>query len=159
MRTLKRRRREAKTDYKLRLGLLKSGKTRIVIRRSNKYFIVQAVESNEAQDKVIKGVTSKDLISQGWDIKFKGSLKSIPAAYLTGLLLAKNLKNKEAILDLGMTKTINGNRVYAVIKGLIDGGLKINANEKVFPSEERLSGKHMKEEIQKMITKLKTKLS
>jgi len=158
MRTMKRRRKESKTDYKLRLGLLRSGKSRIVIRKTNKYMIVQAVESVEAQDKVIKGVSSKDLISNGWDVKFKGSLKSVPAAYLTGLLLAKNLKGKNFILDLGMTKTIAGNRSYAVVKGLIDGGLNINANEKVFPSEDRLNGKHMSEDVQKVISKLKSKL-
>ena len=158
MRTIKRRRKEAKTDYKLRMGLLKSGKNRIVIRRSNSYISVQAVESHEAQDKVIKGVTSKDLLKNGWDVKFKGSLKSIPAAYLTGLLLAKDLKEKDFILDLGMTKTIAGNRSYSVVKGLIDGGLKINASEKIFPSEERLNGTHMSEDVQKVITKVKAKL-
>ena len=29
-----------------------------------------------------------------------------------------------------MFRSIKGSRIYAVIKGLIDGGLKINANEK-----------------------------
>lgn len=140
------------------MGLLRSDKPRIVIRRTNTYMTVQAVTSIEAQDKVIKGVTSKDLVKNGWDAKFKGSLKSIPAAYLTGLLLAKDLKDKDFILDLGMTKTIPGNRSYAVVKGLIDGGLNINANEKVFPSEDRLNGKHMSEDIQKVITKVKGKL-
>lgn len=159
MRTLKRRRRESKTDYKLRMGLLKSEKARIVIRRSNNYMTVQAIESIEAQDKVIKGVTSKDLLSNGWDAKFKGSLKSVPAAYLTGLLLAKKLDTKDFILDLGMTKNIAGNRTYAVVKGLIDGGLNINANEKVFPSEDRLKGLHMNEEVQKVITKVKANLN
>jgi large subunit ribosomal protein L18 len=58
----KRRRRECKTDYKNRLNLLKSESTRIVIRRTNKYFIAQAVDSYEAQDKVVCSVSSKDLI-------------------------------------------------------------------------------------------------
>lgn len=158
MRTIRKRRKECKTDYKLRMGLLKSEKPRIVIRRTNNYMIVQAVNSSEAQDKVIKGVTSKDLIAQGWDAKFKGSLKSVPAAYLTGILLAKGLKEKDFIVDLGMTKNVAGNRAYAVIKGLIDGGLNINANEEVFPSEERLNGAHMKEDLQKIINKVKSKL-
>ncbi|MBC8435271.1 50S ribosomal protein L18 [archaeon] len=158
MRTQKRRRRECKTDYKLRLGLLKSPKQRIVIRRTNKYLIVQAVESVEAQDTVVKGVSSKDLIAQGWDEKFVGSLKSIPAAYLTGKLLAKELKTKEGIVDIGMAKSISGNRIFAVVKGLVDGGLKINADPEAFPSEDRINGKHMSEDIQKIITKINAKI-
>jgi large subunit ribosomal protein L18 len=159
MRTQKRRRRECKTDYKLRLSLLKSPKPRIVIRRTNRYLIVQAIASKEAQDKVIQGVSSKDLIANGWDEKFAGSLKSVPAAYLTGMLLAKKVKEKDFIVDIGMAKNIAGNRIYAVVKGLIDGGLKINADAKAFPSEDRLNGEHMSEDIQKIITKIKGKLS
>ena len=92
LRTQKRRRREGKTDYKLRLNLLKSGIPRIVIRRTNKYFNVQAVESNEAKDKVLLTVSSKDLIKEGGlDKKYSGSLKSITAGYLTGILTARKL--------------------------------------------------------------------
>jgi len=47
-RTIKRRRRENKTDYKARKKMLESGETRIVIRKTNRYFIVQVVESYEA---------------------------------------------------------------------------------------------------------------
>ena len=159
LRTQKKRRREAKTDYKLRLNLLKSEKPRIVIRRTNKYFIVQVVESHEAQDKILSTTTSKDLLKNGWDKKYEGSLKSIPAGYLTGLLVAKSLEKGDYIIDLGMTRTIAGNRSYSVVKGLIDGGAKINANEKVFPKEERLNGEHTKEEIKVMIAKIKEKLN
>ena len=159
LRTMKRRRRENKTDYKLRKGLLKSGVPRIVVRRSNKYFIVQAVESKEAQDKVIAGVTSKSLLENGWDVKMKGSLKSIPAGYLTGLLLARKLKGGEYIMDLGMTRTIPGSRVFAVVKGLIDGGLNIPADESVFPQKERLEGEHLKEDLRKVIAKVGEALS
>ncbi len=155
LRTLKRRRRENKTDYKLRRKLLESSVPRIVVRRTNKYFIIQAVESNEAQDKVIVGVSSKELLKNGWDVKLAGSLKSIPAGYLTGLLFAKKIKGK-FIMDLGMTRTIAGSRVFAVVNGLVDGGLDIPVNKKVFPSEERINGE--KEEIKAMIIKVKEKL-
>jgi large subunit ribosomal protein L18 len=158
LRTMKRRRRENKTDYKLRLNLLKSGIPRVVVRRTNKYFVVQVVESNEAQDKVIAGVTSKDLLKNGWDAKAGGSLKSIPAGYLTGLLLAKKLKKGKFIIDLGMARTLSGSRVFAVVKGLIDGGLEISADSKVFPSEERLNGEHLKDDVKAMISKVKEKL-
>ena len=164
---MKRRRRENRTDYKLRTGLLKSGIPRIVVRRTNKYFILQAVESVEAQDKVIATVTSKDLLSQrddsgepnnGWDAKAGGSLKSIPAGYLTGILLAKKLKSGKYIMDLGMARTESGSRVFAVVKGLIDGGLDISADEKAFPSEGRLNGEHLKPEVKDMIAKVKGEL-
>ena len=158
LRTLKRRRRENRTDYKARRILLTSGIPRIVVRKTNKYFIVQAVESVEAQDKVIATVTSKDLLKNGWDAKYAGSLKSIPAGYLTGLLMAKKLKSGKFIMDLGMLRTFKGGRVFAVVKGLVDGGLNIPANESVFPSEERISGDHLDAEVKTMIGKLKEKL-
>jgi len=164
LRTMKRRRKENKTDYKLRTGLLKSGISRIVVRRTNKYFIVQAVETNEAQDKVIVTITSKELLSprddsgepkNGWDVKKGGRLKSIPAGYLTGLLFAKKIGKGKFIMDLGMARTESGSRVFAVVKGLIDGGLDISADEKAFPSEERLNGEHLKPEVKAMIDKIK----
>jgi|TARA_B100001971_G_C18215356_1_gene553435 large subunit ribosomal protein L18 len=158
LRTMRRRRNEGKTDYKLRKGLLSSKIPRIVVRRTNKYFICQVVESNEAQDKVVTGVTSRDLIKLGWDVKLNGSLKSIPVGYLTGLLLAKKIGKGKFIMDLGMTRTITGSRVFSVVKGLIDGGLKIPANNKAFPNEERISGEHLKPEVKKMIAKVRGKI-
>jgi len=155
LRTIKRRRRESRTDYKLRTNLLKSGIPRIVVRRTNKYFIIQAVESVAAQDKVIATVTSKDLLKSGWDEKKAGSLKSIPAGYLTGLLMAKKLGEGKFIMDLGMARTLKGGRVFSVIKGLIEGGLDIPANDAVFPSEERLNGEHLKDDAKAMIAKVK----
>ena len=158
-RTLKRRRRENRTDYKTRKTLLTSGIPRIVVRRTNKYFILQAVKSKEAQDKVIVTVTSKELLKSGWDIKASGSLKSIPAGYLAGLLFAKKLKSGKYIVDLGMARTIAGSRVFAVVKGLVEGGLDISASEVVFPSEERVRGEHLKNELKEMITKVHQNVS
>ena len=159
IRTQKRRRRENKTDYKLRKGLLESLIPRVVIRRTNKYFIVQAVESDEAKDEVLFGVTSKDLLKNGWDEKYSGSLKSISAGYLTGLLFAKKVKSLKLktkfVVDLGMARTLSGSRVFSVVKGLVDGGLDINADEKVFPLEGRLNGEHMGEDKKKMIVKVR----
>jgi large subunit ribosomal protein L18 len=159
LRTIKRRRRENKTDYKARRILLTSGLPRIVVRMTNKYFILQSVESDEAQDKVLATITSKDLLKSGWDEKKKGSLKSIPAGYLTGMLMAKKLGKGKYIVDLGMARTLSGSRVFSVIKGLIDGGLDIPANEKVFPSEERINGEHLKAEVNDMVNKIKVSLA
>lgn len=158
LRTQKRRRRENKTDYKARRILLVSGIPRIVVRRTNKYFILQAVESHEAQDKVIATITSKELLKNGWDAKMAGSLKSIPAGYLTGVLMAKKLKGGKYIVDLGMARTLKGSRIFAVVSGLIDGGLDIPASKDVFPAESRLNGEHMRDSIKNMVAKIKESL-
>lgn len=157
-RTIKRRRRENRTDYKARKKILESNSPRIVIRKTNKYFILQLVESFEGQDKILKTITSKELLKNGWNEKNSGSLKSIPAGYLVGILAAKKFGNGSFIIDLGMQRTIPGSRIFSVVKGLIDGGLDISANEKVFPSEERLSGEHLKSEVKEMVDKLKSKI-
>lgn len=160
LRTQKRRRKERKTDYKLRLTLLKSNKPRIVIRKTNKYFTLQVVESNQAQDKVTLGYSSKNLLKEGLDKSCAGSLKSIPAGYLTGLIFAKKLDKKtNYIIDLGMVRTISGNRIFAVVKGLVDGGANINTNDSVFPSEERINGEHLDAKVKEAFNKLKTKVS
>jgi len=156
LRTQKRRRRENRTDYKARRILLVSGLPRIVIRRTNKYFILQAVESIEAQDKVLITITSKDLLKNGWDKKKAGSLKGISAGYLTGILMAKKLKKGKFIVDLGMARTKKGGRIFAVVAGLIEGGLDIPANEKVFPDKKRLMGEHTG--IKDMVEKIKGEL-
>lgn len=150
MKIAKRRRRENKTDYAKRLKLLKSESPRIVFRKTNRYLIAQYVTSKEAQDKVEIGINSKDLMKYGWLEELKGSLKSIPAAYLIGLLMGKKIiKNKKdiPILDLGGLRSLHKTKIYAFLKGLIDSGIKIKYKEHTFPSEDRIKGKHMKNKI------------
>src|SRR5258708_6094287 len=112
--TLNRRRREQRTDYVKRIGLLKSSKPRIVFRKTNRYIVSQYIESHEAQDKVIVSVNSRDLLEYGWPKDFSGSLKSVPAAYLTGLLMGKKAvkKSEEPIFDIGMTKSNHKGKVF-----------------------------------------------
>jgi len=132
MKTVKKRRKQNKTDYGGRLKLLKSGKPRVVFRRTNKYIIAQYVVSKEAQDKVVFGVNSKDLMKHGWE---KGSLKSIPASYLTGYLIGKQIIKKKLetpIVDFGMVRVLHKTKTYAFLKGLIDSGVGIKC-EKGFP--------------------------
>jgi large subunit ribosomal protein L18 len=159
LRIPKRRRRQNKTDYKARLCLLKSEDPRIVIRITNKYFILQSVESKRAKDAVKLTLTSKELLKQGLDKKYSGSLKSLPAGYLTGLLFAKKLDKSQYIIDLGMIRNVSGSRVYAVLNGLYDGGAKIKVNKEVFPSKERINGEHLNEDTKKAFNKLLEKLS
>jgi large subunit ribosomal protein L18 len=137
-----RRKREGKTDYHLRLRLLKSKKTRFVVRRSVGNMICQLINYDARGDKVLVSADSKELASYGW----KGGTGNIPAAYLTGLLCAqkaKKHKTKHAILDIGLFKSTPGSRIYATLKGALDGGLEIPHSEDVLPKEDRLSGKHI----------------
>ncbi len=150
MRITKRRRTENKTDYKARLMRLKSQMPRIVVRKTNKYILVQHVQSEEARDKVLLGISSKELLKHGWEKEKAGSLKSIPAGYLTGLLLGIKIHKKVkegAILDLGMIRNVKKSRIYAVLNGLVDAGVKIKHKKEIFPEEKRIRGEHLKNKI------------
>ncbi len=154
MKTIKRRRKESKTDYKSRFYLLRSEKPRFVVRKTNRYIIVQVVQSDIAQDKVIAQFNSKDLLSLGWPKERLGSLKSIHAAYLSGFFIAKNLKSKELILDLGLNRNVKGSRLFAALKGAIDAGLKIPHNKDILPTEERFA---VNKPLAEILNKIKEK--
>ncbi|NOQ56390.1 MAG: 50S ribosomal protein L18 [Nanohaloarchaea archaeon] len=137
-----RRRVEGKTNYKKRLNLLISNKPRMVVRRSNTKIIAQIIVSDHGQDKAVVAVDSTSLTKSGW----KGSLKNIPAAYLTGLQLAsiaKSNKIDNAILDIGLLTPTKGATIFAVLKGAVDGGLEIPHSSNNIPSDERISGAHI----------------
>jgi len=138
-----RRRREGKTDYHRRKKLLISGLPRLVARKTNKHIIAQIVEASIEGDRVLASAHSSELRKKfGW----LGSLKNLPAAYLTGLLcgyraLKRNVK--KAILDIGLQTPSKGARVFAVMKGCIDAGIEIPHGEEILPSEERIEGQHI----------------
>jgi large subunit ribosomal protein L18 len=139
-----RRRREAKTDYKHRLALLKSNLPRLIVRKTNKQLIAQIVELKPAGDITKAYANSKQLVKAGW----KHSTSNIPAAYLTGLLIGKKAKEKKikkAVFDIGLQESTKGNKLYAVLKGVLDSGLDIPHDTKLFPSEERIKGEHLKD--------------
>ncbi|MEK6844890.1 MAG: 50S ribosomal protein L18 [Nanoarchaeota archaeon] len=148
MTTLKRRRREYKTDYKKRFALLKSKLPRIIFRKTNRYLIAQYIKSDGAQDKILIGIDSKVLLKYGWPKE--ESIKSTPAAYLTGYLIGKKLLSKrleKPILDLGMARVLHKTVIYAFIQGLIDSGIKIECKKENFPEESRIKGEHLKNKI------------
>ncbi|HLC77885.1 MAG TPA: 50S ribosomal protein L18 [Candidatus Nanoarchaeia archaeon] len=150
MKVAKRRRREGKTDYAIRIKLLKSEKPRLVFRKTNKYLVVQYLESKEAKDSIKIGMTSSALIRYGWPKKAQGSLKSLPACYLMGILFGKTIVSKKLespIVDFGMYRVLSKSRLQGFVKGLVDSGLNINYNEEFFPSEERIEGGHLKNKI------------
>lgn len=137
-----RRRREKKTDYKQRLGLLRSGKPRLVIRRSLNYVRAQLIEYKKDGDITLIDVSSKNLLAYGW----KGHLGNVPSAYLTGLLVgALGVKKgiREAIVDIGLSTSVKGSSLYALVKGARDAGLLIPVDKKVLPSDERIKGGHI----------------
>ena len=157
MKTLQKRRREHKTDYGKRLKFLKSGKPRIVFRKTNKYLIAQYIISEDALDKVEIGVNSKELKKFGWPEK--ASLKSIPAAYLTGLLIGKRIKKEKLehpIIDFGMIRVLHKTKLFGFLKGLQDAGIEEKHKEDVFPGQERIEGKDLKNKI--LLSEIKSKI-
>lgn len=137
-----RRRREGKTDYRKRLALLKSGKTRLVVRPTGKQVIAQLIEYHEKGDRIIAAAQSKELTAMGW----KGAVSNTTAAYLTGYLVAVKSqgKVKEAVLDIGLQTAVPGGLVFAAMKGAIDAGVHIPAGKDIVPQEDRIKGKHLK---------------
>ncbi|MCK9568382.1 50S ribosomal protein L18 [Candidatus Pacearchaeota archaeon] len=161
MRVPKRRRIEGKTDYANRVRLLKGETPRVVFRRTNKYIVAEYVTSHEAQDKIEIGFNSKKLKEFGWPAEFEGSLKSVPASYLTGFLMGKEIAKKKLstpIVDVGMIRTISKNKTFAFIKGLIDAGMKIKCAKEKFPEEERIEGKNLKKDFTKIFKEIKSKI-
>ncbi len=136
-----RRKRQGKTNYHNRLKLVKSALPRLVVRPSSKNILAQVVKYEPSGDKLICSAHSKELEKLGW----KGNRGNIPAAYLVGFLIAKKSKKKEAVLDIGDFKSSKGSRIYALLKGAVDGGMKIAHSKEIFPPEERINGKHIAE--------------
>ena len=159
MKTQKRRRNENKTDYGKRMKLLTSRKPRLVLRKTNRYVLGQYVTSKETQDKVELSANSKDLLEYGWPKEFEGSLKSIPAAYLTGFLIGKKIvkaKKENPIADFGMMRAIQKSKLYSFIKGVVDAGVKLPHDPKVFPEEARINGKNLKKDFTSFFSKIKS---
>lgn len=160
MKSQKRRRIENKTDYGKRAKMLQSKRERLVFRKTNRYVIAQCVTSENAQDRIIVGVTSKDLLKYGWPKNFEGSLKSIPASYLTGLLIGKKIveKKMDPIVDLGMHRVLHKTKIYAFLKGIKDAGLNVTEKENLFPEETRIRGQNLKEDFSKHFDVIKSKI-
>ena len=138
-----RRKLEGRTDYRKRLAMLKSGKLRLVIRRSLNNISAQLIGYENAGDRVFVSAHSRELLQLGW----KGGRKNMPAAYLVGLLCgtkAKQGKITEAILDTGFYTAVKGSVIYSVLKGALDAGLKVPHDASVLPKEDRIKGKHIK---------------
>lgn len=140
-----RRHRQRKTDYHRRLRLLRSKKTRIVVRRSLQNIRVQFIDYNAQGDEIVASAISSELKGA---YQWKYSADSTPAAYLTGLLAGARAKKagvEEAVLDIGLYHPTKGSRVFAALKGVVDAGIDCPHDEEMLPSKERLAGAHLKD--------------
>ncbi|MFB6182962.1 MAG: 50S ribosomal protein L18 [Haloarculaceae archaeon] len=139
-----RRRREARTDYAQRLRLLKSGKPRLVARKSNTHVTAQLVVTGPDGDRTLASAHSSDLREYGWE----APTGNMPAAYLTGLLAglrAQEADVEQAVLDIGLNTATPGSKVFAVQEGAIDAGLEIPHNDSVLADWTRTRGEHIAE--------------
>lgn len=149
-----RRRREGKTDYYARKRLIVQDKNkyntpkyRLVVRITNTDVVCQVVYSRICGDFVLAAAYAHELPRYGVSV----GLTNFAAAYCTGLLLARRVVAKlgipegasadaeegprafKAFLDTGLQRTSTGAKVFAVLKGAVDGGLNVPHSEKRFP--------------------------
>ena len=135
-----RRRRENRTDYARRLALLKSGRTRLVVRRTNRNVIVHFVNFDESGDRTVCLANSKSLAKFNWKPR-----RNLPTAYLTGLLAGKEALRRgvrDAILDTGLTTSSRSSLVFGALRGVLDAGVSVPHGENLV-DDGRLKGSHM----------------
>ncbi len=153
-----RRRREGKTDYRVRLRLLKSGTPRAVVRFSDRVVRVSIVTFDPVGDRVVAAADSREL----GGIAFPpSSLASTPAAYLTAYLAglrAKASGTETAVLDTGLRHPTVGGRLSAALKGLLDAGVEVPHGEEGFPTADRLNGTHLSKPLPEPVEAYKLKL-
>jgi len=143
-RVMFRRRREKRTDFRMRKAMIISKAPRLVIRGSLKHMNVQVAEALAIGDRILASANSKNLTSFGW----RAPTGNVPAAYLTGYLLGKKAVAtgvERAILDIGLAKATVGARIFAALKGAVDAGLQVPCDGSVMPSTDRTNGGHIVE--------------
>jgi len=143
-------------------------KYRLIVRFSNKDICCQIAYAKLCGDIVVTAAYSHELPRYG----IKVGLTNYAAAYSTGLLLARrhlkklkldqtyegvkdvtgetyNVESQEGqpgafrcCLDVGLTKTTTGARIFGAMKGAVDGGLDIPHSEKRFPGYDAESKKY-----------------
>ena len=153
-----RRRREGKTDYRVRLRLLKSGSPRAVVRISDRRVRVAIVRFDPVGDRVVAVADSRELPTIDFPTQ---SLSSTPATYLTAYLAglrARSGGTTHAILDTGLRHPSAGGRLSAALKGLLDAGLDVPHGEEGFPSADRLNGAHLPSPLPAPMESYKLKL-
>lgn len=150
-----RRRREGKTNFAKRLALVKSGKTRMVVRRSNKGIVIQFIDFDPKGDRTLLTVTGTHLSKEyKWSSK-----RNVWTAYLAGLMAGKMAKKKGVkgfVLDLGMYVPSKGSVIFAAQKGAQDAGLETSCDKEKVP-ESKLA--NVPDKYKKMFDEVKSKIS
>ena len=133
-----RRRREGKTNFAKRLALIKSRKTRMVVRKSNVAITVQFINFAPPGDQTIVTVSSANLAKlYSWPAK-----RNVYSAYLTGLYAGKQAQKKqisEFVLDLGLYEPTKGSVLFATLQGAVDAGLKTSFDPEMVPRDKLAS--------------------
>jgi len=160
-----------------------SPKYRLVVRLTNTDVIAQIIYAKINGDYVLSAAYAHELPAFGMPV----GLTNYAAAYATGLLLARrvltklNLADKykgndkvngedynvqaltdgpapfRAILDVGLARTTTGNKIFAVMKGALDGGVEVPHSETRFVGYEKEGKKLNAETLRKHIFGLHVK--
>jgi large subunit ribosomal protein L5e len=154
-----------------------SPKYRLVVRITNKDIVCQIVYAKLSGDFVVSSAYSHELKKYGMSV----GLTNYAAAYATGLLLARRVLTKFkladkyvgntkvngedynvkemadgprpfcALLDVGLTRTTTGNKVFAALKGACDGGMNVPHSETRFvgynSEEKKLDAESLRKHI------------
>merc|ERR1712205_247375 len=154
-----------------------SPKYRFVVRFTNRDVICQVVYATLAGDVCIASAYSHELPKYG----MKAGLTNYAATYATGLLCARRLLTKygladayegktedlgedyhveqgdeearpfKCFLDTGLVRTSTEARVFAAMKGAVDGGLDIPHNEKRFAGYDLQDKSHDPDTLERYI--------
>jgi len=184
-----RRRRQHKTNYRLRRRLVTQDKRkyntpkwRLVVRITNNDIICQVSSARMIGDRVICAAYAHELKRYGLKVGFT----NYAACYCTGLLVARRLLQKvgldkaypgkkhldgnmfrsrvenavaaqkfqghrilrpfKCILDVGIRRCTTGAKIFAALKGAVDGGLDIPHSNVRFPGFVKGEGEGAKDE-------------
>src|SRR5439155_18498797 len=119
----------------------RSGKPRVVVRKTLNQTIVQFVVPDTPGDKILATAQSIDLKEHGWS----AGTGNLPAAYLTGFLAGRRASAKglkEAILDIGGQRPPPGGRRFAALPGLLDSGAAGPHSPEGLPAQDRARRPH-----------------
>jgi len=143
----------------------KTPKYRFVVRITNKDIITQVFSSDLTHDVCLASAYAHELKRYGITL----GLTNYAAAYATGLLLARRINAKygldkeyegnttidgadynveaggdrapfKALLDIGLTRTTTGARIFGALKGACDGGIDVPHKDRRFPGSKREDG-------------------
>lgn len=131
-----------KTNYRKRQALLISKQDFVTIKISNQNVIAQVLKPEIQGDIVRVSTHSRELRRYGW----KGSLNSLPACFLVGLVLGRKALEKgvdKAVLYIGNKPFTS--RIAACMKGIVQAGINIPISSESYPTEHRLNGQHIAE--------------